>query len=209
MTCFTEAQLTLEYKEVLQMAYDIALLIHIFAVIATFVALALEWVIMLTLRRADNVAAARMWVAYTAPLGPIYGIVCAVLIATGLYMLHDDFADTQPWALISLALMIALLIVGGLVNGTRFDAIRHGLQAAPDGGIPDDIAKRIGDPVLYTSIQVVTGQMLAIMMLMTLKPGLRDSLLTIALLALVALGVSLPAWRARHAAPGSLTTAHR
>lgn len=157
----------------------------------------------------DSVTAARVWAAYTAPLGLIYGVVSVALIATGLYMLHDSFADAQPWALVSLVLLIVLLVGAGLINGRRFDAIRRGLQAAPDGAIPDDVARRIDDPVLYTSIQVVTGQALAVVTMMTLKPGLRDCLLTIVVWAAISLLASLPVWRGRRAARASSLTAHR
>lgn len=191
------------------MAYDIALLVHIFAAIAVFVGITLEWLVVLSMRRADSVAAIRTWVGYTAPLSPIYGILFVTLVATGLYMLHDGFANAQPWALATLVLMVGLIIAGALINGTSFDAIRHGLQEAPDGPIPAAMTDRIGDPALYTMMQVFTGLMLAVVMVMTLKPGWRDSLLTIAAWLVVAVGASLPAWRGRHAGTTSPLKAHR
>jgi hypothetical protein len=164
------------------MNVEIALFFHICGVIALFVSAALEITSLSRLRRTTTVSVARAWASLNVPLEYSFPISAVVIILSGLYQLHENpsFKQAQPWALTVLVLLVVLAILGALVNGRRMMAIYEALREAPDGPIPPAIEARIHDPVLLTSIQTLTVAILGAALLMTVKPGLRDSIIVAA-----------------------------
>jgi hypothetical protein len=173
------------------MNVDIALFFHICGVLVLFVSAALEIMSLTQLRRTRTVEVARAWASVNKPLEFSFPISVLILIPSGLYMLHEnpDFKQAQPWALTVLVVLIVLAILGGAFNGRRMQAILDGLQEAPEGPVPADIQVRINDPALLTSIQAMTGAILGAILIMTVKPGLRDSII-IAAVSLILGGLS-------------------
>lgn len=161
------------------MDVNIALFFHICGVLTLFGSAGVEILSLTSLRRTTSVAVGRAWASTEPPLAFAFPIAVVVLIASGLYMLHNnpDFKLAQPWAMTVLVLLIVLAILGGAFNGRRMKAIHDALQEAPDGPIPADIVARIHDPYLITSILSMTGAILGAVLIMTTKPDLRDSII--------------------------------
>jgi hypothetical protein len=157
--------------------YDIALFLHIAGVLALVVASALELTSLMRLRRSTSVAEARTWASLSAPLQTVFPVSAIFIVATGLYMLHSGFASAQPWALTVLVILVLLAIAGAAFNGRNMMAIHEALRRAPEGRIPGEIVRRIHNPALLTSIQSMSVMILGAVLLMTVKPGLLDSLI--------------------------------
>jgi hypothetical protein len=187
------------------MNVQIALFFHICGVLALFVAAALEITSLTRLRRTTTVSVARAWASLNPPLEFVFPISVVVIILSGLYQLHEnpDFKLAQPWAMTVLVLIIVLAALGPLVNGRRLMAIYEALREAPDGPIPAAIVKRIHDPVLLTSIQAMTAAILGAALIMTVKPGLRDSVIIAVVSMLLGAASALAILRARKAQPVS------
>jgi hypothetical protein len=64
--------------------------------------------------------------------------------------------------------------------------------AAESGPIPSTLRQRLDDPLLWASLRIRTAITLGIVFLMTVKPDLLGSLLTIGLAAVLGLVFSLP-----------------
>lgn len=165
------------------MNVQIALFFHICGAVALFVSAALEITSLTRLRRTGSVAVARAWASLNTPLEFSFPISAVVLVLSGLYQLHEnpDFKQAQPWALTVLVVLVVLAILGGAFNGRRMKAIKEALQEAPEGPIPAAIDAQIHDPVLLTSIQSMSVAILGAVLIMTIKPGLRDSIIIAAL----------------------------
>jgi undecaprenyl pyrophosphate phosphatase UppP len=161
------------------MKVDIALFFHICGVLTLFVSAALEITSLNRLRKTTTVAVARAWASLNRPLEFSFPIAVVVILASGLFMLHEnpDFKQAQPWALTVLVVLVVLAILGAAINGKRMMGIYEALQEAPDGPLPSDIERRIHDPFLFTSIQTMTAAILGAILIMTVKPGLRDSII--------------------------------
>ena len=99
----------------------------------------------------------------------------------------------QAWIDLSLALLILVSILGATVTGAH--AKRIALQAAAPGygPVPADLAREINHPVYWTSVMTKATIALGIVFLMTNKPGLLGSMitLTVALLSGIILAWSL------------------
>jgi hypothetical protein len=176
--------------------YDVALFFHICGVLTLFVAVALELTTLMRLRAARSVAEARTWTRLSPPPAAFI-VAVVVIVGAGLYMLHSNYGSAQPWAMTALTLVVVLTILGAAFNGPRMQAIHRGLETAPDGPIPDDVAHQIFDPWLLTSIQTMTVLIVGIVLLMTVKPGLRDALIIAAVAGIAGLATSQLAMRAQ------------
>ena len=86
-----------------------------------------------------------------------------------------------------------LPILGVAIGGRRMAAIRSAV-AAESGLLSPALRQRLGDPLLWTSIQVRVAIALGIVFLLTVKPGLGGALLTIGLAVVLGLASALPAW---------------
>jgi hypothetical protein len=178
--------------------YDVALFFHICGVLTLFVATALELTTLVRLRGSRSVAEARTW-SRLSPPPPAFIVAVLVIIGAGLYMLHSNYGSAQPWAMTALTLVVVLSILGAAFNGPRMEAIRGGLNKAPDGPIPDEVVRRIFDPALLTSIQTMTVIIVGIVLLMTVKPGLRDTLIIAVVAGIVGIATAQLAIRAQRA----------
>jgi uncharacterized membrane protein len=185
------------------MNVNIALFFHICGVLMLFGSAAVEIISLTSLRSTSSVAVGRAWAGLNKPLEFTFPLAAVVLIASGLYMLHSnpDFKLAQPWALTVLVVLIVLSVLGASFNGRRMKAIVETLEKAPDGAIPPDIATRIGDPYLLTSIQTMTAAILGAVLIMTLKPGLRDSIIIVVVSMILGALSAQPLLRTRAASP--------
>lgn len=179
----------------------IALFIHICSVLGLFVSAALETTSLNRLRNTKSVSVGRAWGSLNTPLKYSFPVSAVLLLLSGLYQLHEnsDFKQAQPWAMTVLVLLVVLAIMGGAFNGRHMEAIQEALREAPDGPIPAAIDARIHDPILLTSIQTMTTAILGAALIMTVKPGLRDSIIIAAVSMLLGAASAQPMLRARKA----------
>jgi hypothetical protein len=170
---------------------DIALFFHICGVLTLFGSALLEITSLLRMRAATSVAVARAWAGVNKPLEATFPIAVVLLLASGLYMLHNnpDFKTTQPWAMVVLVLLIVLAIVGAIFHGRTLGTIAEELAAASHGAIPREIEARIHNPILLTSISSMSVAILGAVALMTVKPGLRDSIIVLGVALVIGAGL--------------------
>ena len=168
------------------MNVDIALFFHICGVLTLVVSAVLEVTSLSRMRRTRTTSVARAWASLNRPLEVTFPLSVIVILASGLYMLHEDpnFRAAQPWAMTVLVLLVVLAILGAAFNGRRMQRILEALEHAPDGPVPANIEQQIRDPYLLTSIHAMSVAILGAVLLMTVKPGLRDSII-IAVISLI------------------------
>jgi uncharacterized protein YneF (UPF0154 family) len=173
------------------MDVNVALFFHICGVLTLFGSALLEITSLLRMRAARSVAEARSWAGVNKPLEVTFPIAVVLLASSGLYMLHNnpDFKSPQPWAMVVLVLLIVLAILGAVFHGRSLAAIAEGLAHAPQGAIPREIDAQIHNPLLLTSISSMSFAILGAVALMTVKPGLRDAIIVVAVSLILGAGV--------------------
>ncbi|HKA11746.1 MAG TPA: hypothetical protein VKI99_14905 [Candidatus Dormibacteraeota bacterium] len=172
--------------------YSAALFVHIVGALLLFTAVTLEGIGLRQMRRASTPEHVRE-AAGIAGLARMVGPASLVGIAVpGLYMTVTSWGWV-PWILVGLASWL-LVGVSGAMNGIRLASIGR-VAASSDELLPAELGTRIGDPVLVTFWLMRVATVLAVVLLMTVKPGIVGALLVVVVGAAIGLAASLPTWR--------------
>ena len=163
--------------------YAIALFLHSVGALGLFVALGLEWTSLLQ-RRATSAEQARERMRIAAGVRGVSGASLATLLLSGLYLTATVWGGVA-WIAVALAAMVLLAVLGAALSGPRMAAIGQVVEHGPLAPVPD--------PLLWVSMQTRLAVALGIVFLMTFKPDLNGSLVTIAVAAVLGLVAALPA----------------
>ncbi len=172
--------------------YSVALFLHVVGALLMFTTLSLEGIGLRLIRRAATVQQVRDS-AGVAGLARVLGPASALgILVPGMYMAMTTWGGI-PWIA---AGFVAWLVIGvlGAVNGIRLTAIGRAAAAAGDR-LSLDVASRLRDPMLLSSWMVRVAVALGVVFLMTVKPELAGTLLTMAAAVAIGIAASLPAWR--------------
>jgi hypothetical protein len=170
--------------------YLIAKFIHILGALGFFVALGLEWTSLRHLRSARTVEQVREWIHLPTKLGLVGMVAMVLLLAAGVYMMITVWGGVA-WIIVSLVSLVPMSILGMTVSGRRMAAIKQA-ATAEHGKISSALYQLLHDPLLWISIQTRVAIALGIVFLMTVKPDLGGSLLTIGLATVLGLASALP-----------------
>jgi hypothetical protein len=172
--------------------YSIALFLHIVGALGFFVALGLEWISLLYLERATTSEQAQEWLGVLGLLRRLGPASMGMILLAGFYMMATVWGGVA-WIGIALAAMILLAVLGAALTGRRMAAVGRAVTAE-SGALSDAFRQRLHDPLLWTSIQTRIAIAFGIVFLMTVKPELGGSLLTIGLAILLGLVSAWPRW---------------
>lgn len=176
--------------------YAVVLFAHILGMLGLFITISLQWTSILRLRQAQTVAQVREWVSLTFVLKKILPTTVLLILVPGLYMTVTRWSWSIPWIDISLALLIFGSILVMRVNGRRLKAIHRAAIAVetPTGAIPAELQYRINDPILWIAMHMISVMALGAVFLMTSKPNLVGSLITLAVVLILG-AISARLWR--------------
>lgn len=164
------------------MVYHIALFAHITGALIFFVGVGLEVMVLRNLRRVRSIEQLRVWLQAGRGTITLFRVSTALILVAGVYMTLTVWGLWTPWIDVALVALILFNLAGPLVNGRRFRAIGQAMGAlgevAPGGEITGDLRRQIDDVTLKTSIHVMGAAALGIVFLMTIKPNLLGSLVT-------------------------------
>ncbi len=171
-------------------SYQIALFVHLSALLAAAVAAGIMHLASHRRARASTLREAMDWARLMGSTAKVFPIAIVVLIATGAYMVSMHWTWSTGWAQAGLIGAIVLL-ANGAVTGARGGAeVRRNisrLQAAgqelPNDAFPDRVASVLGE--------TNTGLALAIVLVMTVKLSLPASLVLLAIGAAIGTSVGL------------------
>ncbi|HZD58699.1 MAG TPA: hypothetical protein VE136_18350 [Anaerolineales bacterium] len=170
--------------------YTIALFLHIVGALGLFVALGVEWASRLYLRRAATFEQAREWLSTVNAQRRLYPISWLAILIPGFYMAATAWRATE-WIPTALGAVVLLVVLGAAITGRRMGTIGQSV-AAESGPISSTLRQRLDDPLLWASLRIRTAIALGIVFLMTVKPDLLGSLLTIGVAVVLGLALSLP-----------------
>lgn len=172
--------------------YSAVLFVHVVSALGIFAALSLEAVTLLRLRRSASAGEARFWMEL-APELPFWAIGLLVfLLFSGIFMTTQMSGWTLAWTRVAVAVLILIGPLGG-VTGRRMRAIR--LACSSNTVDELDLLEKLRDPFLKFSMSVRISLVLGIVLLMTAKPGLRESLGIVAVFVVFGLVSGVVLWR--------------
>lgn len=174
--------------------YSLTLFLHIVGVLGYFISLALEWVYLWQVRRGATPEEVDKWLRTSGNMRRASILSMLTLLVSGIYMMATVWGGIA-WIFVSLGSLVLLILLATVGTGWQQGLIHRALSTGnrEQQRFPDELIHR---PALWISIQVRVTIALGIVFLMTVKPGLTGSLLTIAIAAVLGL-VSALATRSR------------
>ncbi len=172
--------------------YLLTLFLHLAGVAWLFVSLGLEWAGTRLLREAETMADFRRWGAVAAPLRWSGIAGGAVVLLTGLGMASIRWSWDSGWILAAIFAVLLMFALGAGLTGTRFAAFGRGVA---EGRIPITSALQEirSDPAVRISFHTRAVLLVAVLFLMTNKPGPVGALVVLVLALAIGVGSVLVA----------------
>lgn len=167
--------------------YGFALFIHVVLAITLVGGSAFAHVTVVLARRARTVDGLRAHVGWLHALGKASGPLAMGVLVAGVYLAFAGDLWGSGWPVVSLVLFALAGATAMGVIDPRVTTYRDLLEEEPDGPIAPQLQASLGDRTLTMAAWTLTGIDLAIVFLMTNKPGWGGSL------AVAAVGVALGA----------------
>lgn len=160
--------------------YNVVLFVHILAAIVVVGgSFALDFAGSRT-KRAKTVDSLRSWLQAITIGSKAVAVSAGVTLAAGLYLTFAGSFWNDGWLLVALALF---LTAGGLAGGVMDKGTARMLEIAegfPEGPMSPDLGRQLVQPAMALAGPTMVGIDLAILFLMTNKPGWTGSLIVAA-----------------------------
>ncbi len=165
--------------------YSIALFLHIVGALGFFAALGLEWITVMQFQRATTAEQVRDWQGASGNMRRIGMVSMLILLGAGLYMMVTVWHGVA-WLWVSFGAIVILMLVMGRVSGPRMKAIGKAVKEM-SGTLSPQTQTPLRDAMLRVGIQARVIMALGIVFLMTVKPDLVGSLLTVGITLVLSL----------------------
>jgi hypothetical protein len=165
------------------------LFFHVVGALGFFIALGLEWFNLVQLQRTTTVAEVGEWFKVTGRLRGIAGISMLMILIAGFYMTFAAWAGAM-WISVAFGTMILQGVLAGVLTTPRMRAIQKAI-ATESGAITPALYSLLNHPLLWVSMLTRVGIALGIVFLMTVKPVLMGSLITLGVAIVVGLALAI------------------
>jgi hypothetical protein len=171
------------------MLYTIALFIHIVGVLGLFTCITLELASLFGLHRAQLLEEVRAWTGLHQVIVWMFPLAALLTLGAGLFLALDAWGWKIPWIDVAFFAFITMGLLGRL-NASRNHQLLRAMGEALSGPVPAELLPHLNDAVLWSSTLLLTTISLGVVFLMTVKPDLLGSLITLAISILLGLGAS-------------------
>jgi len=170
--------------------YLIAKFIHIVGALGFFVALGVEWLTLWRARQSVNSAQAweRLHISNSAHKLGMPSMLLSLI--SGFYMTATTWGFVA-WVIVTLGALVLLVVLALILTGPRMAAIGETLSTE-SGTVSPRLHSLLHNSLLWLSVHVRASIALGIVFLMTVKPNLAGSLLTIGIAIGLGLVLTLP-----------------
>lgn len=178
--------------------YRIALFIHILGALTLFIAVGFNFLSMLRMRQARDVARLQEWARLGLQAGRAIPVAILFITITAAYMVTTAWGWQTAWVDVVLATFIGHAIFVQAIENPRLSKLHKGALRAPAGAVPQELQALAHDALLWTVEITVTTTTVGMIFLMAVKPNLVIALIAIGTTLLVGLALALPFWQPRH-----------
>lgn len=169
--------------------YSIALFFHIVGALGFFVALGLEWTRLRQIRSATTLGQVRVSMRVYRSVRRFGMASMLTILVFGFYMAAVAWGG-PAWITVALGSLVLIIVITIVLTRPQISAIEQAL-ASEKGPLSLNLQQLVSHPLLWISIQTRMAIALGIVFLMTVKPGLGESLLTIGVATMLGLVLSL------------------
>ncbi len=167
--------------------YSLILFLHIVGAFGILVSFGLEWFGLDSLQRSCTAEQARASLKGFSVSSWIGGPSVLLVLLSGIYMWETSWRGTA-WTVIALISLVVVGVIGAVLTGRRVEVL--GKAISEGAGSEPDVHQLVSMPVLWASLQVRTLMALGIAFLMTVKPDVTGSVITMIIAALVGLAMN-------------------
>ena len=181
-------------------AYDIALFVHLASLLLASSAATLAMHAALRLRHATSAEEAGRGLRFVGRVVRLFPVAILGLLATGAYMTHARWGWSLPWIQASAAGLGLIVVLGSGIEAGRSRVLGRELAA---NGLSPRARRLLRDPVSWSAKLMTQTMALAVVLVMTMKPGTTGAAGALAAALVVGLAAAVPFWRAPTAPPSS------
>jgi Predicted integral membrane protein (DUF2269) len=179
--------------------YNLVLFAHVVGAIGYCISIGAWLLALVGLRRARRVEEARALIHVNTLSAPIGAVSALLILAAGPYLALTAWSLLTSWILVALISLLVMVPSSAVLIAPRRGAIVKLLEReAPAGEISPALKQRLRDPVLFGVVQTGAVLLLGLIFLMTTKPDLLVSILTMLVALLLGLALSALGARAGH-----------
>jgi uncharacterized membrane protein len=165
--------------------YGISLFLHMIGVVLLLGAALMMHLMGSRVRRAATVEEVRIWLGFGRSIQLFFPIAALFLLLTGLHLTGTGWDFRQPWIIVALVGLLALLPVGPVLQRPRFMAMGMAAEKAGSGRVPPELRALLLNPTPWRLLSATTGVGLGNLWIMTQKAGWIGSLVPPLLLGLL------------------------
>lgn len=171
--------------------YLIAKFIHIVGALGLFMALGVEWLSLWHTGSAATAEQVRERLRISSSAQRVGMPSMLVLLITGFYMMAIGRIGSA-WIIVAFGALILMVVLGLTLTAPRMMAIRAAMSTE-NGPVSSALHSLLHESRLWLSLRLRGSIALGIVFLMTVKPDLLGSLITVAFAVILGLAFSLPA----------------
>jgi uncharacterized membrane protein len=176
--------------------YHVVLYIHLLSLLLGFSAGMIETVCLFRLRAARTLEAAAPWGQLAGEIEKAFPVAILGLFGSGAYMTSDLWTWSTPWIVMAIVGLVVLSLQGPLVAGRRGHAVKAALIANGPGPLDSDARRMTRDRALWAAGFSNEALVLAVVWVMTEKPGWGGAIAALAIAYAVGLALALQLTRA-------------
>lgn len=151
--------------------YHVVLYIHFLSLLVGFSAGMIEVVALLKLRGAETLEAALPWGQLAGQIEKAFPVAIVGLYGSGIYLTHHLWSFSNAWIVIPIVGLAVLSLQGPLVAGRQGHKLKLALMANGPGQLGEEARALTVDRLLWSAAFSNEGLVLAIIWVMTEKPG--------------------------------------
>ena len=171
--------------------YVVAKLVHIIGALGFFIALGVEWFSVWTAVHAKTSEQVRERL-YISTIARKFGPLSMLAILLSGFTMMAIARIGSPWLIVAFGALLVMVGLGLALTAPRMKAIGQALTSE-HGPLSSTLHRLLHDSQLWFSLRMRLSLALGIVFLMTVKPDLAGSLITMGTVILLGLASSLPA----------------
>jgi hypothetical protein len=164
--------------------YEIARSVHFLGLIALFGFFVIHARAGPRLRRATTLHESRTWLGMLEAARPMFHGGTGMLLLSGIVMAGLRWRGSLPFVMIGMVTLLVGWIIAGLVSGRHLRAIRSALPEG-EGPLPVEVSRLIQTRGASAAMMSTNGAAIAVLFIMTMKPGWLASVGAVAALSAV------------------------
>lgn len=155
------------------------LFLHILGVLFMFAAVGVTLTGMFGMLHSKDNKTLKIWAALSVKMDEFIPFSVILILLPGLYLVFSTWGWDIAWVNISLGALLLMSLAGPIINLRRFKSILLTVNAESGETPSPNLLSKVRDQFLWNSISIMTMEVLGIIYLMTIKPPLIESLITI------------------------------